>query len=185
MSEDFSRECLKVVVALTCQDKGFTRAKESALNTFADVLQRYIEEIGYRSHRLAEHSGRSESKLADVTLSLSEMGLSISDLSEIPQKSNPLPFPKNIIPFPVPREHKQPKKSKTPTEPKPPYIPDFLPPFPDKHTYIKTNEKLDQSTEIKDTQPTILDESAMEIDFDTASHLNSSFTTEHALSNGS
>lgn len=84
---------------------------------------------------MAEHNGRCEPTPEDVYLALIEMGLNMDTLIEYGKR-------RNCIRIPNPgREPPQKKPQLLQTgqvRPLHPYIPDYFPPFPDPHTYIRT-----------------------------------------------
>eukprot|EP01089_Gocevia_fonbrunei_P013456 TRINITY_DN3458_c0_g1_i1.p1 TRINITY_DN3458_c0_g1~~TRINITY_DN3458_c0_g1_i1.p1 ORF type:complete len:372 (+),score=73.41 TRINITY_DN3458_c0_g1_i1:73-1188(+) len=138
MSEEFSRELLRVVVAQICKNVGFTGATLTSYETLVDVLQKYLEEIGSRSHNFAELAGRIETNFHDLCQTFSEMDVDLADLSSYANETEETPFPKPLPEFPIKRQNTHKPELKDPIEPLPPHIPDFLPPFPDKHTYNST-----------------------------------------------
>lgn len=80
MADDFSRSVARVVVAQIAEGTGFDTCQESAVDILADLLLRYLSTVCASSHSLAEQAGRSQANLADVLLSLEELGVSADDL---------------------------------------------------------------------------------------------------------
>jgi histone H3/H4 len=154
MAEAFARECCKVVVAQVCQSLGFRGIKSTACETLANILYKYLEEVGYRANMFAELAGRIEVNFNDLRLTFEELGVSIEDLSQFATEMEEVPFPKAIPEFPMKKKKKVKQQPilKDAEEPLPPHIPSFLPPFPDKHTYIKTpiyEERLDDPKTVR------------------------------------
>jgi len=139
MCENYARDIAKVVIAQITQGMGFNAIQQSACDALADILQLYIEEIGYSSHLYTEHASRVESNFHDICRAFEDVGVSLTDLYTFAAHSDEIPFATPVPPFPLPRteSEKQPELREL-EEPLPPHIPPFLPPFPDKHTYAHT-----------------------------------------------
>lgn len=98
-----------------------------------------MRSLGNLSKKYAEHSGRTDVQCSDVQMALLEVGTKIEDLtkyikessqiSEYCSQKNPMIYPQN----PEPEKIMQIGEKKTSL-----YVPSFLPPFPDPHTYIRT-----------------------------------------------
>jgi len=139
MCENYSRDLVKVVIAQITQGMGFHAIQQSACDALADILQLYIEEIGYSSHLYAEHTSRVESNFHDICRSFEDLGVSLQDLYTFAANSDEIAFAKAVPAFPTPRsDDLPPPELRDPEDPFPPHIPAFLPPFPDKHTYATT-----------------------------------------------
>jgi hypothetical protein len=138
MSEEFARHVLRVVVAQVCASFGFQSIEQFALETLVDVLQEYIEEIGYTSHSISEVASRTESNFHDVLFAFADLKVSISELMLFATQADEMPFSKPLPEFPMKTKQYKPKMLSDPEEPLPSHIPSFLPAFPDKHTYMKT-----------------------------------------------
>lgn len=80
MANELSRAVARVVVAQIAEGTGFDACQESAVDILADLLLRYISTICVSSHSFAEQAGRSQANLADVLLSLEELGVTADDL---------------------------------------------------------------------------------------------------------
>lgn len=135
MCDHFVRKLSKIFIAQVCHELGYSSIQESAWETLADVLQRYIEEIGFKSRFYAELNGRTECNFLDVKKSFDDLQCSLRDLFTFATNNEETPFAKGVVPaFPV-------KKTKVDTSMKaekkntPDHIPPHLPPFPEEHTY--------------------------------------------------
>jgi transcription initiation factor TFIID subunit 8 len=145
MCENFSRELVKVVIAQITQALGFHAIQQSASESLADILQLYIEEIGYSSHLYAEQASRIESNFYDISQTFQDLGVSIQDLYTFQTQADEIPFAKAVPPFPLPRKEGTTTPSTAEPAPvsetqaaPPAHIPPFLPPFPALHTYSRT-----------------------------------------------
>jgi len=153
MCDNFARELTKIVVAQVCKELGFHSIHKSALETLSDILQKYIEEIGFRSHLKAELASRTESNFNDVRSVLKELGLSLDNLYTFAALSNDIPFNKDVPPFPIKKSFISAKLGATKEStsetnqngkvleiniPLPSHIPSHMPPFPEPHTYVQT-----------------------------------------------
>jgi len=146
----YVREMIKIVVAQICKEHSFQSIQESALDTLCDVLQKYVEEIGYRSHLKAELACRTECNFNDVRDVLNGLGVSLDDLYTFASFEHDLPFPKPVPSFPLKKSSSSIKNeilTISPTQngkaeetsPLPPHIPKHMPPFPEPHTYVHTS----------------------------------------------
>ncbi|KFM22459.1 Transcription initiation factor TFIID subunit 8 [Auxenochlorella protothecoides] len=125
MSDQYALAVARIVVAKLADGSGFDALQTSSASILSELLVRYMEEVGVSSHAYTELAGRTEPSAMDVLFALNDMGVSVTELKEFKQ-SQPKgsAFPAPIIPFPAPPAH----------------IPDFLPAFPDRHTYCETHE---------------------------------------------
>jgi histone H3/H4 len=82
MADEFSRSVARVIAAQIAEASGFEACQESAIEILADLLLRYLTTVCSSSHSYAELAGRSQSNLADVLLSLEELGVTADDLHQ-------------------------------------------------------------------------------------------------------
>lgn len=66
MADAYAARAVRVAVAQLAEAAGFEAAQQSSLDTLADLLLRYINEVGSASHGYAELAGRTESTPLDV-----------------------------------------------------------------------------------------------------------------------
>eukprot|EP00898_Chlorokybus_atmophyticus_P004069 jgi/Chlat1/4663/Chrsp3S05613 len=136
--ENFARAIAKIVVSQTAQALGFEAIQRSASETLADILLKYLSEVGHSAHAYAEHAGRTESNLFDILLALEGLGTTVEDLMLYVQHADEIPFARALPKFPALRKPRElPTFAETNEEP-PSHIPKFLPAFPDPHTYKST-----------------------------------------------
>jgi histone H3/H4 len=149
----FARECARVGVAGIAQQVGFSGVQATAADTLANILHKYIEEVGHRAHLYAELAGRIEANFNDVRLTFDELGLDLRELSHYSATLDETPFPKAMPEWPVKKKKGRAAPGlKDPEEPLPPHIPPFLPAFPSKHAYIASpayQERLEDATEVR------------------------------------
>ena len=135
--EAYANDACRTVVAQVTEAVGFQAMTQSTVDTLADVLASYIEEVGYQSHCLTEVSNRTHDNALDTRQALLQCGTTIVDLQRFMGR-NELRYAKAEVAFPVQRpplkasmmlrfgaeqgEHL-------------PHIPDFLPSLPPQHSY--------------------------------------------------
>jgi len=104
--------------------------------------------VGNSSRRYAEVAGRLEPLGADVMMGLIDMGLfkNASSLLAYAKRSN-----RAVLPSPVPSvQPRQTSNLQAGTRlPHPPYMPNYMPPFPDPHAYIRTPVRSTFSTNVQ------------------------------------
>ncbi|KAF6254482.1 Bromodomain associated-domain-containing protein [Scenedesmus sp. NREL 46B-D3] len=102
MADEFSRSVARVVAAQIAEASGFDACQESAIEILADLLLRYLTTVCSSSHSYAELAGRSQSNLADLLLSLEELGVTAEDLHQhLELQRSDVPFAHTLAPFPV------------------------------------------------------------------------------------
>ncbi|KAF6265553.1 Bromodomain associated-domain-containing protein [Scenedesmus sp. NREL 46B-D3] len=139
MADEFSRSVARVVAAQIAEASGFDACQESAIEILADLLLRYLTTVCSSSHSYAELAGRSQSNLADLLLSLEELGVTAEDLHQhLELQRSDVPFAHTLAPFPVRTQRPVPPTFADQGEPHPAHLPAFLPAFPDPHTYQHT-----------------------------------------------
>lgn len=130
------RKVLSLAVCACCHEAGFTSAEESVIEILTVMLQSLITEAGRSSQMLAEHNGRYEVTPSDVFIALIEMGLNVESILDYAKNRN------LFFRIPTPGRE-QPQKPPTilqtgQSRSLHSYIPDYFPPFPDPHSYIRT-----------------------------------------------
>lgn len=66
MAEQYSRHVSKIVVSQLSETAGFHAVQESAVDVLADLMLRYVAQLGSASHSYAELAGRSECNINDL-----------------------------------------------------------------------------------------------------------------------
>lgn len=138
MAERYSRFVSKVVVGQIAETAGFQAVHESAVDVLADLMLRYIAQLGSASHSYAELAGRTDCNVNDLLLTFEDMGIDLDELRKFAAAGQEVPFAHPLPHYPV---SKAPSLAPTFVDKKetpPPHVPAFLPAFPDKHTYVQT-----------------------------------------------
>jgi len=137
MANGYIRELLKIVIAQICQSMDCEGIEQSACETMVDILQHYIEELGYLSHMYAEHAGRIECNFNDTLLAVKDLQVSMKDIMLFHSQVEDVPFARAIPRFPMGPNQKR-KKVLTSSDALPGHIPLYFPPYPDKYSFVNT-----------------------------------------------
>ncbi|KAK6925125.1 Transcription factor TFIID, subunit 8, C-terminal [Dillenia turbinata] len=151
--DNFGRSIAQIAVAQVCESLGFDGSKQSALDSFSEILIRYVSDLGKVSKFYANLSGRTESNLFDIVEGLVDLGFLkgkvrgrnprvsevVKEIGWYVRSVEEVPFKQSVPSFPVPV-----KRSTVPSfeniQETPPgkHILSWLPAFPDPHTYVHT-----------------------------------------------
>jgi transcription initiation factor TFIID subunit 8 len=66
MAEEFSSAVARVAAAQIAEASGFEAVEESAVDMLAELMVRYLSEVGASSHSYAELAGRTDTNAGDV-----------------------------------------------------------------------------------------------------------------------
>lgn len=129
------RKILNHAVCSMLVESGYDTCEKQPLETLTEMLQSFIVQVGESAKNYCELSGRTEPLIADVILALINMGVKLDNMETYGKRSNRTVLPPlqqqtqskqlNILQAGVKQNH-------------PSYIPNYLPPFPDPHAYIRT-----------------------------------------------
>ncbi|XP_012235396.1 transcription initiation factor TFIID subunit 8 [Linepithema humile] len=129
------RKILNQVVCSILVECGYDTCEKQALETLTEMLQSFIVEGGASAKNYCELSGRTEPLIADVILALINMGFKLENIEIYAKRQNRTVLPAlqqqtqskqlNILQAGIKQGH-------------PSHIPNYLPPFPDPHAYIRT-----------------------------------------------
>ena len=147
-----ARTALALIVSeahSSASSAGFDAVERSATEALLDIFTRYMRTVGTVTRAAAQHAGRSESNLADLLVGLDAVGAGGGAASRphdllqfVEEEATEAAFPCNISSFPVVRpptvETTASTASTAGTDARPAHVPDFLPPFPDRRTYVRT-----------------------------------------------
>ncbi|XP_074646548.1 transcription initiation factor TFIID subunit 8-like [Tubulanus polymorphus] len=129
------RHVLKSCVAALCSEIGFNSIEPAACETLVEIMQSFMIQLATSGHNFCEHAGRTKPLLGDVVLSLIEMGFSVESLPAYAKRTNKM----MLLPPAMKSDTGQHRILQTgQRKSHPSHIPDYLPEFPDPHTYIKT-----------------------------------------------
>ncbi|XP_078430151.1 transcription initiation factor TFIID subunit 8-like [Wolffia australiana] len=153
----FGRAIARVAVAQICESLGFFSVQHSALDALSDVAIRYVCDLGQTSRFYSNLAGRTHSNVFDVLQGLEELGSSqgfsgasdvhhclvnsgiVRDLAQYVEIADEAPFARSIPRFPVAHKCKIPASfAQSGEQAVGKHIPDWLPVFPDPHTYVHT-----------------------------------------------
>jgi len=134
--EPLHRRALKVTVCALCSEAGFTDAQEDVVETLTEMLQSFLTELTRSTKAYSELSGRTDPLVTDVIISLIDMGQKVDALPSYARRSSQI-----TLPAPQPTNSTtEPKRLQVGTKKShKPHIMDYMPPFPDPHTYIKSS----------------------------------------------
>lgn len=135
LSQNARKRVLYSVICATCHECGFGTADKLVLDTLLQMIVSLICELGRSSRAYCELTGRTEPLVGDVVMAMVEMGLSIDSISSYGLRGSRV-----IIPTPAQMPKQSLPKILQAGEKKSlfHYIPDYFPPFPDPHAYIRT-----------------------------------------------
>ncbi|XP_006895085.1 PREDICTED: transcription initiation factor TFIID subunit 3-like [Elephantulus edwardii] len=131
MCESYSRSLLRVSVAQICQALGWDSVQLNACHLLTDVLQRYLQQLGWACHRYSELCGRTDPILDDVNEAFQLMGVNLHELEDYIHNIAPVTFPHQIPSFPVSKNNvlQFPQPGSKDAEERKQYIPDYMPPI--------------------------------------------------------
>ncbi|XP_038904421.1 transcription initiation factor TFIID subunit 8-like [Benincasa hispida] len=151
---EFGRELSKIAVAQMCNRVGFQSFKESALDTLADIAIKYLRHLGKIATFYANLAGRIECNVFDIIRGLEELESSqgflgawesdhclansgsVKNIVCYVNSVEEIPFAHPLPRFPVIRNRGSiPSFVQIGETPPSRHIPNWLPAFPDAHTY--------------------------------------------------
>eukprot|EP00884_Botryococcus_braunii_P017301 jgi/Botrbrau1/4254/Bobra.0044s0049.1 len=136
--DQYTRSIARVVVAQIAQLVGFSGIQESANEALAEILLKYISEVGAAAHANAEIAGRALPNVLDVLMAFEDLGASVQDVMEYARTEEEVPFYHQLSAYPVHLYGRWKPSFKQLGETPPAHIPPFFPAFPDRHTYKET-----------------------------------------------
>ena len=138
MSDAYARALARTAAAQTAEASGFQSVRESAADALAELVVRYLKEVGASSQAYAEMAGRTHASFPDAVRALEDTGVDLDLLCEYVEKEDEIPFARTVPSFPVRKKAKRLPTFVELGEEPPSNVPAFLPAFPDKHTYKST-----------------------------------------------
>eukprot|EP00193_Tetraselmis_chui_P006863 CAMPEP_0177759570 /NCGR_PEP_ID=MMETSP0491_2-20121128/4803_1 /TAXON_ID=63592 /ORGANISM="Tetraselmis chuii, Strain PLY429" /LENGTH=188 /DNA_ID=CAMNT_0019275409 /DNA_START=1316 /DNA_END=1882 /DNA_ORIENTATION=- len=138
MAEEFSRAVARVAAAQIAEASGFEAVQESAVDMLAELMVRYLSELGAASHSYAELAGRTDTNAGDVLFAMEELGVSFSQVRQFLETQEEAPFAHVLPKYPINAEPRHAPTFAEKGEEPPKHVPAYFPAFPDPHTYRAT-----------------------------------------------
>lgn len=154
-ADEFGRAISKVAVAQICERVGFQSFNDTALEALADVAIRYVRDLGKIAKFYANVANRTECNVFDVIQGLEDLGSStgfpggseictslvgsgaMKEIMEYVEVIEEVPFAQPVPSFPIVRDRRRtPSFVQMGETPGFKHVPEWLPAFPDPHTYI-------------------------------------------------
>lgn len=133
------RRVLRQAVAAICKQAGFEVIDTDILELLTHMVNSYLNELALTTRQMTEHAGRTMSTPTDTIMALMDIGTAVSDLPAFLKDATS----KGSLVIAPPRvqhaTHTQSQLRVGSSRPRPSHIPDWLPPFPDPHTYVRTD----------------------------------------------
>lgn len=156
-SDEFGRAIAKIAVTQICARVGFDSFNNSALDSLADIAIRYVRDLGKTAKFYANVANRTECNVFDIIQSLEDLGSStgfpggsevctnlvgsgaVKEIMEFVEVSEEVPFAQPVHKFPIVKDRKlTPSFVQMGEIPEFKHVPEWLPAYPDPHTYIHT-----------------------------------------------
>ncbi|KAL2533639.1 Transcription initiation factor TFIID subunit 8 [Abeliophyllum distichum] len=154
--DNFGRAISRIAVAQICENVGFESFNESALDSLADLAIRYLLDLGKTAKFYSNLAGRTDCNVFDIIQGLEDLGMSsgfsadsdvgvncaissgvVTEIRGYVESAQESPFAQPVPHFPVIREWRTiPSFLQMGETPEFKHIPEWLPAFPDPHTYI-------------------------------------------------
>lgn len=148
MSDKFTRDVIKIIIAKAAQRYGFTTISATALNIFVDATITRLSEYARFAAKTTAHCGRTDSHAYDVFTSLARFNETPESLVSWLNSSPPFPtFEYLIDPYPYPKDNSTLYRHQKSNNVIPfranmgtgdGHIPAFFPPKPSAYTYDQT-----------------------------------------------
>ncbi|KAF7070837.1 hypothetical protein CFC21_076285 [Triticum aestivum] len=156
--DEFGRAVARAAVAQALEAAGFDCTHRSAVDALVDVLLRYLTHLGRAAAFHANLAGRALANEYDIIQSLEEIGTDfdgfagagtsgrclvgsgvVKDLMAFVDSKDEVPFTRPLPKFPIPRAPQPtPSFAVAERETGMRHVPEWLPAFPDPHTYVRT-----------------------------------------------
>ncbi|VDN21172.1 unnamed protein product [Gongylonema pulchrum] len=115
-----------------CKQAGFEAIEADVLELLTHMVNSYLNELAITTRLMTEHAGRCISTPTDTLIALVDLGSAVSDLPAFLKETTS----KGSLVIAPPRVQQAPH---TQSQPRPSHIPEWMPPFPDPHTYVRTD----------------------------------------------
>ncbi|GAB2300615.1 hypothetical protein Dimus_034649 [Dionaea muscipula] len=172
--DDYGRAVARVAVAQVCKGVGFERSRESALEALSDIAIRFLCDLGNSASSYSSLAGRAECNVFDIVKALEDLGSTstligfplgqghypimgygvVNEIMEFVEMAVEIPFAQPIPRFPVVVTSSRLRRRIPPsfsqmgeTGGGGKHVPDWLPAFPDQHTYVHSPVWNDRKTD--------------------------------------
>ncbi|KAL9677614.1 hypothetical protein QQ045_005847 [Rhodiola kirilowii] len=143
--DEYARAVSRVAAAQICETVGFQSCHDSALDALGEAVVKYLRDLGRVAASYSNLAGRTECNVFDVVMGLEDLGFArglrsvVKNLVEYAGSIEDKPFALPLPRFPVVVERRMvPSFAEMSETPAGKHIPDWLPAFPDPHTYVHT-----------------------------------------------
>lgn len=171
-TDDFSRQISRIAVAQICEVAGFNSANLSAIDTFSEILIRFISEIGKTAHFYSELANRTSCNEFDVIQALEDLSCShgfssasdsgrcllksgvLKEINDFVELEREIPFARTLPKYPVKSKasNKYLSFAQLGEDSGKNHIPNWLPAFPDLHTYVQTPVWNEREINVRDAK---------------------------------
>ncbi|XP_055703576.1 transcription initiation factor TFIID subunit 3 isoform X2 [Phlebotomus papatasi] len=161
MSEAYSHQVLRTVVAQICQTIGWHSIQSGTLDILVDTAKRYIQALGHETHRFTELAQRTEPNLDDLAEAFNDWRVNYADIIEYVKNVSPEECAIKVPKYPAKKaDHLnflKPGSKEVITRPV--HIPDYLPPMlpeqeeEDTKVAEKENQRRDGEIDVVSVSP--------------------------------
>jgi len=95
-TDDFITRLTQIAVMQIFDELDNDGMRHSSLETFAEVVQRFIQEIGSTAASFANANGRTQCNYFDIVRAFEELDVDVQELKQFENSSYPLPAPIDI-----------------------------------------------------------------------------------------
>ncbi|XP_055691928.1 transcription initiation factor TFIID subunit 3 [Lutzomyia longipalpis] len=146
MSEAYSHQVLRTVVAQICQTIGWHSIQSGTLDILVDTAKRYIQALGRDTHRFTELAQRTEPNLDDLERAFADWQVNYDDIVEYVRNVSPEECAIKVPKYPAKKENHlnflKPGSKEVITRPV--HIPEYMPPILPEEEDGKVAEKENQ-----------------------------------------
>uniref|UniRef100_A0AC35U0S6 Transcription initiation factor TFIID subunit 8 n=1 Tax=Rhabditophanes sp. KR3021 TaxID=114890 RepID=A0AC35U0S6_9BILA len=135
--DEVNEGVMKNLIGIVMQANGYESTNENIFTLLTNLAKTYIIGLGQTAKRYGEHAGRTDIKLTDIQMACVENGQGLEEITKYMEdfyylSNHPIARP-NFATI----ENCQ-VITKIGERQVASFVPQFLPPFPDPHTYIRT-----------------------------------------------
>ncbi|XP_015044235.1 transcription initiation factor TFIID subunit 3 isoform X3 [Drosophila pseudoobscura] len=131
MTDKYSSDLMRIVIAQITQTIGYSSTLSAPLELLQDILLKFMQEFARDLHGQMEHANRLEPNLKDARLTLKSLSINVHELLDYIGNVEPVAFSRDVAAFPIKRASNmnflKPGSAETLTRPI--YIFEYLPPM--------------------------------------------------------